>query len=236
MPRPAASKTARAKPRKAAPKTDTRQRILAATLVTLREDGIVGCSARAIARRAEVNQALLFYYYGGVEQTIIEAVGGLVTEQRERYRPQLESAVTLTDLVNVATELHHDDSRQGSMAVLVQAIAGVAHSAELSKQLGARLAPWFELIERTVVRILGDTPAAALVPAAEVSMAINSLFLGNELVATIDPELIDNERFYTALKGMAATADLMVTATPDAFRSLSGSPAPRSRRRSNPKP
>jgi AcrR family transcriptional regulator len=209
-PKPAAKSGARkAGPRTAAPKGDTRQLILAATIATLNEDGIVGCSARAIARRADVNQALIFYYYSSVEQTIIEAVGGLVADQHTRYAARLDEATSLVEVVGVATALHDDDALRGSMGVLVQAIAGVAHKPALSKQLGARLAPWFELIERTIVRVMGDSPAATLVSSADLSVAINALFLGSELFATIDPDLVDNTRLYASLRDMAVLADML---------------------------
>ena len=44
----------------------TKQRIMDAALETLRTNGIVGTSARAIAATGGFNQALIFYQYGSV--------------------------------------------------------------------------------------------------------------------------------------------------------------------------
>ena len=53
---------------------DTRTRLLDGALETLRTRGIAGVSARTIAAAAGVNQALVFYHFGGVDET---AGGGL---------------------------------------------------------------------------------------------------------------------------------------------------------------
>ncbi len=47
---------------------DTRERLLAGTISALRDKGIAGISARSIAAAAGVNQALVFYHFGTVEE------------------------------------------------------------------------------------------------------------------------------------------------------------------------
>lgn len=207
--KPAAKRAAKG-PSKRPAKADTRARLLAATIETLREDGIIGCSARSIARRAAANQALIWYYFDGIEHLIVEAVSDLVTDQRNRYAPRLDEVQSLSELVAVARDLHRDDQRNGSMGVLVQALAGIAHTPELSRRFGERMAPWIELIERTVVRVMADSPAAPLVPPREIAVAINAMFLGSELFAAIDPHLVDNDRLFDTLSGIAATGDLLM--------------------------
>jgi AcrR family transcriptional regulator len=50
---------------------DTRQRIIDAAVETVRREGIVGTSARAIARTGGFNQALIFYHCGSVNDVLL---------------------------------------------------------------------------------------------------------------------------------------------------------------------
>ncbi|MFC7103761.1 TetR/AcrR family transcriptional regulator [Nonomuraea rubra] len=52
---------------------DTRTKLLDAALETLRTQGMAGASARAIAATAGVNQALVFYHFGSVDQLLAAA-------------------------------------------------------------------------------------------------------------------------------------------------------------------
>ena len=54
---------------------DTKQRIIRATLQTLREQGAAGTSARAIAAAGGFNTSLLFYHFGSVEGALLAAAG-----------------------------------------------------------------------------------------------------------------------------------------------------------------
>ena len=49
---------------------DTRSRLIQAALLTVRQDGLAAASARTIAARAQVNQALIFYHFTTVTQLI----------------------------------------------------------------------------------------------------------------------------------------------------------------------
>ncbi|HWF41120.1 MAG TPA: TetR/AcrR family transcriptional regulator, partial [Acidothermaceae bacterium] len=50
--------------------SDTRRKLIDGTITTLRDKGIAGTSARVIAATAGVNQALVFYHFGTVDQLI----------------------------------------------------------------------------------------------------------------------------------------------------------------------
>src|SRR5947207_15257968 len=73
-------------PKNADPRSsDTRERIIAATLQTLEQDGFAETSARAIARNGGFNQALIFYHFGSIAQVLIEAFREVSDEQTGRY-------------------------------------------------------------------------------------------------------------------------------------------------------
>ena len=76
-------------------KRATRDQILEATLETLRDEGFAGATSRAIARRGDFNQALVFYYFGSLDGLLLAALD-LTSERRlARYRESLAGAKTL---------------------------------------------------------------------------------------------------------------------------------------------
>ena len=58
----------------------TREKLLRATQEGLVADGIAGLSARTVATRAGVNQALVFYHFGTMSELVEAAAGALADE------------------------------------------------------------------------------------------------------------------------------------------------------------
>ncbi|MEZ5168451.1 MAG: TetR/AcrR family transcriptional regulator [Acidimicrobiales bacterium] len=201
---------AKAKRRTSAAGDETRAKILDATLATLKDEGIVGTSARAIARAGDFNQALIFYHFGSVDEAIVAAVE-LMSERRiERHRAQLESAGTLRDLVDIARALHHDDSRNDSMTVLTQAFAGAAGDPVLGPKLYASLVQWSDMVTASIRRVLGESPLTNLVPADQIGQGISALFLGIELMADLDPDHAEVDHLFDTLTAAASVFELLV--------------------------
>lgn len=189
---------------------ETRARILEATLTTLKEDGIVGASARAIARRGDFNQALIFYHFGSVDDAVVEAVNVMSARRMENHRAQLEAATTLRELVDVARALHHDDTANDNMTVLTQAFAGAAGDPVMGPKLYAALSEWSDMVTESIQRVLGDTAIANLVPAQQLGQGISALFLGIELLADLDPEQADVDALFDTLTAAASLVELLL--------------------------
>ena len=77
----------------------TRALLVEAALATLKEAGYSGTTARAIAARAGVNQALVFYHFGGVDGLLLEALDASSAERLERYRNALAETSTVKAIV-----------------------------------------------------------------------------------------------------------------------------------------
>lgn len=167
---------------------ETRARIIAAALDTLREDGIVGATARAIARRGDFNQALIFYHFGSVSELLVAAAVHEGEQRAQLYHARLESVATLAELVAVARELHDEELGHGGLNVLTQLLAGTASSPELRAGLMTAFQPWMHLVEDAVARVLAPTPYANLVRTEDLAFVIASLFLGIELMHTLEPD------------------------------------------------
>jgi len=178
---------AEAKSKKTSSGDETKARIVAATLATLKAEGIVGTSARVIARTGDFNQALIFYHFGSVNDLIIAAVSQMSERRLENHRDQLEKAASLPELIRIARRLHADDMENDNMTVLTQAFAGAAGDAEMGPKLYAKLQPWSDLVGATIERIVTDLPGAGTVPTAQIASAISAMFLGIELLEMLLP-------------------------------------------------
>ncbi len=186
---------------------DTRTRILDAALAALRADGIAGVSARSIARHGGFNQALIFYHFGSVEGLLV-AVARSESERRSAlYAEALREVTSLSELVAVARRLHDEEFQAGTVAAaLTQMLAGAVGSEDLSRGIREALDPWTSLVGETIARLLGDTPYAELLPAADLTAAVAALFLGIELLAGIDPDAAGDSLFGT-MEAVAAVVD-----------------------------
>lgn len=169
----------------AGPGPDTRARIIEAALASLHEDGVLGASARAIARRGGFNQALIFYHFGGVNELLLAAVDELSARRCERYEQRLAGVSSLRELVAVAGELHAEDVVDGHITVLSQMLAAAATDPELRAPMLERFEPWLAIVERTVARAVQDTPYASLVPVRDLALAITGEFIGLELLLSL---------------------------------------------------
>src|ERR1051325_7656765 len=101
----------RSQPRR--PGDATKACIVDAALVALREEGILGASARSIARHGDFNQALIFYHFGSVTDVLLAAVDRLSAQRAQRYEERLAQVSSLHELVAVAGELHREDLADG---------------------------------------------------------------------------------------------------------------------------
>jgi AcrR family transcriptional regulator len=185
---------------------DTRTRILDAALAALRADGIAGVSARSIARHGEFNQALIFYHFGSVEGLLVALARSESERRSALYAEALREVGSLSELVAVARRLHDEEFQAGTVAALTQMLAGAVGSEDLSRGIREALDPWTSLVGETIARLLGDTPYAELLPAADLTAAVAALFLGIELLTGIDPDAAGGSLFGT-MEAVAAVVD-----------------------------
>lgn len=190
----------------------TRDRIVEAALQALRDEGIAGISARAIARHGGFNQALIFYHFGSVEGLLV-AVARSESERRSAlYAPTLAAVSSLTELVAVARRLHDEEFQDGTVAALTQVLAGAVGSEELSRGIAESLRPWTALVGETIDRLLADTPFGDVLPRDDLTSGVAALFLGIELLSGLDPSLAGGSLF-TTMESVAGLIDGLLQAS-----------------------
>ncbi len=167
--------------------SETRERLLAATIDLLAGPGITSVSARAVAAAAGVNQALVFYHFASVPALVREATRLSTQRGVDYYRPALESASSLTGLLEVGRRLHAQESAGGAVRVMAQLLAAGQADAEHAQTAQECLGLWFAEVARAVRRLLDGSPVPELVDVDALARAIGAAFVGLELYEGVDP-------------------------------------------------
>ncbi|MFF3911291.1 TetR/AcrR family transcriptional regulator [Streptomyces sp. NPDC001848] len=166
----------------------TKAKLLQGALRALTEQGIAKTSARTIAAAAGVNQALVFYHFGSVDE-LLAAACRYGTEQRvARYRERLDAIDSLGELLAFGREMHEEEKAAGHVAVLGQLLAGAQTHPRLAPATAAGLDLWIVEIERVLERVLAATPLGEFADARGLARAVSASFVGIELYEGVDPE------------------------------------------------
>jgi AcrR family transcriptional regulator len=187
--------------------TDTKSKLLEGALRTLIDHGIAGTSARTIAAAAGVNQALVFYHYGSVDELLAAACGYGAEQRVALYRDRLANVRDLSELLALARDLHTEEKAAGHLNVLGQLLAGAQSQPRLAAATVAGLSLWTEELEDVLARVLADSQLAEFVDATGLAKAVAAGFVGLELYEGVDPE--GSARAFAALEDIAALAALL---------------------------
>ncbi|MFJ3996299.1 TetR/AcrR family transcriptional regulator [Streptomyces parvus] len=197
---------------------DTRTKLLEGALRTLAEHGIAKTSARSVAASAGVNQALVFYHFGSVDELLAAACRYGAEQRVTRHRDRLADVTTLAELLRCGRELHEEERAGGHVAFLAQVLAGAQTQPRLAPATAAGLDLWTAEIEQVLVRILADSPLGAFTDPAGLARAVTGAFVGLEMYEGVDPE--GAERAFETLEQLAALAGVLDELGPVARRAV----------------
>ena len=168
--------------------TSTRAKLLTAAVDTLREDGAAAVSARGIAARAGVNQALIFYHFKTVSELLEAACRHAVDEAADGYRDRFASVTSLTELLAVGRELHERERATGNVATMAQLMSVAGTDPVLASAARYAVDVWTVEIESVLERVLGGSPLAEIADSAGLARAVSASFIGLELYEGVDPD------------------------------------------------
>ncbi|MDG4796431.1 TetR family transcriptional regulator [Micromonospora sp. WMMD1082] len=165
----------------------TREKLIDGALAAIREHGIAGVSARTIAAAAGVNQALVFYHFGSVDDLLGAACQRATAARVELYRARFAEVTSLRELLDLGRTLHEQERAEGNVAVLAQLLAGAQTDPRLADPTAAALRLWTVEIEAVLHRLLDGSPAAPVADPPGLARAISAAFIGLELFDGVDP-------------------------------------------------
>ncbi|MCW2750197.1 MAG: hypothetical protein JWR83_1307 [Aeromicrobium sp.] len=198
--------------------TETRRRLIDATMETIRVQGIATVSARTIAATGGVNQALIFYHFGNVSNLIGEACLVSVNERVTTFGPRLDAVTTFAGLVDAAVALHVEERALGNVNVLAQVLAGSQSNPELAEVTGRALRVWTDKVEEVLARLLAASPIGEAFDAKTLANLVSSTFIGLELMGSTTLEGADLDM--AGLERLGVLAELIDDLGPIARRAV----------------
>ena len=165
---------------------ETKAKLVEAALETLKEKGYAGSSAREIARTGDLNQALIFYHYGSVQNLLLAALDFISERRLESYAPRFAAARDVGELAALAREIFAEDRSNGYVKVLGEMVGGGVSDPSLGTEVVARLEPWVSMVEEKLRELVAGSPLQAIVPARDVAFAIIALYLGIDMVSHLE--------------------------------------------------
>jgi AcrR family transcriptional regulator len=209
-----AGKSSQVTSRDSSRSVDTRKQLVEAAIETLKAEGFVGTSARAIAERSGLNQGLIFYHYGSVANLLLAALDSVSAQRMEQYGAAVEGVSSPTELVDVAMDIFREDLDAGYVTVLVEMIAGASSTPGLGSEVSARLGPWFAFAQHAVETTIGESPLGTVVPAGDVAYGIVALYLGLEMLTHLEGDRTRALGLFTHAKNLAALFEALIPPTP----------------------
>jgi len=166
---------------------DTRRKLRDGAIETLRVRGIAGTSARAIAAVSGVNQALIFYHFGSVEDLVDVACREATAERVALYKPRFASAGSLRELLQIGREIRETERGSGGVVALAQVLAGAQQDARLAATARDSLAMWIAEVEATINRLTVSTPIADIADPVGLAQGVAAAFIGIVLYEGVNP-------------------------------------------------
>jgi len=166
--------------------TDTKRRLLDGAMRAIRDHGIAGVSARTIAAAAGVNQALVFYHFGSVDELLAAACTANTAARVETYAERFAGVESLGELLEVGRALHEEERRAGNVFVLAQLFAGAQSDPKLGPPVAAALQLWIDQVESVLRRLLAGSPFAEVADIPGLARAVSAAFIGLELFEGVD--------------------------------------------------
>ena len=167
-----------------------------AALETLKLEGFKGATARAIARRGDFNQALVFYHFGSVKNLLLAALDATSQTRMERYQAAVSEAATAADLLDVARTVYREDLESGHITVLAEMVAGGINDPELGPAITERMDPWIDFAEKAIERAINGTPFEGLFPMRDLAFGLVAFYIGADLLSALDGDRTRAERAF----------------------------------------
>src|SRR6266511_727973 len=95
--------------------SDAKQRIVQAAIDVISNEGFGGATARAVARAAGCNQALIYYYFGNLKKLFLAALDETSRRRLATYKARMDEIHTLEDLARFGEARWLDDLTSAHM-------------------------------------------------------------------------------------------------------------------------
>ena len=188
----------------------TRRTIIEAAVETLKDEGFVGATSRAVAARGGFNPALIFYYYGSMDALLLAALDFTSEQRLTAYREAVSRAASLGELIAAAKRLYQEDRASGHITVVSQMIAGSITRPELAPEMIDRMQPWIDLCQDALRPLLMDMPFARTIDAEDLAYAVVTFYLGANLLTHLDPDRTRTDSLFSRIDELEPTLNALL--------------------------
>ena len=206
----------------ARPGGPTKERILEAALETVKREGFAGASARAVARTGGFNQALIYYYFGNLNELLLATLEETSRRRLASYRARMEEIDSVEDLARVGSELYAEDLKEGHIAVLTELMTAALPNPEMGPRIVASMAPWVELAEDAIGRVMQGTFAEGMLPTRTLAHGLVAFYVGIELLYHLDRDETRAEELFQMFANLSAVAGPLLDASGPAGADVPG--------------
>jgi AcrR family transcriptional regulator len=190
---------------------NSRQRIIDATLTTLKEQGFAATSTRAIAANGGFRSGLIFYYFPTLNDLLIAALEHASVQRLERYGDDVAAAASLSELLGLLERIYADDRESGFVRVVSEMVAGSVANPELGPRMVALIEPWIAAAQTAAERVLGPSGLTGVVTPRQLAFAAVTFYLGANLLTQLVPDSTEVEEILQTAKRLAPMLDMLGT-------------------------
>lgn len=165
-----------------------------------------------------MNQALVFYHYGSVDDLLTAACRASTAERVAHWSVPLSGVGSLRELLAVGRALHERERELGNVSFLAQMLAGAQTDERLAAPTASALQLWVDEIEAVLRRLLAGSPFAEIADVPGLARAVSAAFVGLELYDGVDRVAAD--RALAALDQLAVLIEIVDDLGPLARRAL----------------
>lgn len=188
---------------------NSRQRIIDATLKTLKDKGYAGTSTRAIAANGGFRAGLIFYYFPTLNDLLIAALEHASTERLARYGGEITGAASLSEMLALLERIYADDRESGFVRIVSELVAGSVGDPTLGPRMIELIEPWIDATQAAIERVLAPSGLVGLVSPRQLAFAAVTFYLGANLLTQLVPDSREVEEILQTAGRMAPLLDAL---------------------------
>src|ERR1017187_10093908 len=184
-------------------RSQTRERVLEAAIVTLATQGFSRTTARAVATTGGFAPGVIYYPFDSLDDLFVAAAQYTSTERLTRYQERTAGASSAVELLDRLRELYREDQSSGHVAAVQELVAAAASSPRLAEQVREQGERW----QTTAEELIRGQMFEALVPVRELAAAAVGAYLGLEMLSHLHANRVSTEALFDAVRPAAVMID-----------------------------
>jgi AcrR family transcriptional regulator len=188
-------------------RSQTRERVLEAVVVTLATQGFSRTTARAVAATGGFAPGVIYYHFEDLDDLFVATAHYTSTERLTRYRERTAGVNGVVQLIDRLRELYREDQSSGHVAAVQELVAAAASSPRLAEQVRQQGEQWQAVAEELIRGQIRGQMFEMLVPVRELATAAVGAYLGLEMLSHLNASPVTPEALFDAALPAAALID-----------------------------